>query len=91
MNTIPADFKRYFWDTNIENLDLQKHQNYIIERLLEFGDFEQIDWINKSYNREIIKSVLMSSKRISPKTGNFFSLIYNFPKEEMQCMKKRYI
>ena len=88
---LPKTFSKYFWDTKPESISLDKHSTYIIERLLEFGDIEELEWINKIYTREQILNTLRTSRRISPKTGNFFALFYGIPKESLECMKKSFI
>ena len=45
---IPKEFKKYFWDTDFEKLDIQKNKKYIISRLYNFGDIEEIKWLNKT-------------------------------------------
>lgn len=85
--TIPETFKKYFWDTNIAKLDLSENKQFIIERLLELGDLNELNWINDTYDKHQIIQTLKNSRRISPKTGNFFSLYYKIPKESLVCMK----
>ncbi len=70
---------------------MRENSTYIIERLLELGDINELEWLNKKYSKEQITNTLRSSRRISPKTGNFFSLYYGIPKEALACMKKRSI
>ncbi len=88
---LPKTFSKYFWDTRLDSISLDKNATYIIERLLELGDIEELEWINKNYSKEQIINTLRNSRRISPKTGNFFSLYYGIPKETLACMKKRFI
>jgi len=88
---LPTDFKRYFWDTDVNKLSIEKNRNYIIERLLELGDIKELKWLNETYPKEDIIDTLKSSTRISPKTGNFFALYYQVPKDTLVCMKKRFI
>ena len=88
---IPKTFSKYFWDTRIENLAIDKNHAYIIERLLELGDIKELDWVTTNYARDQILTTIKNSRRISPKTGNFFSLYYDIPKESLACMKKRFI
>ena len=90
-SNLPKNLNKYFWDTNISNLSLEKNSTYIIERLLELGDLNELEWLNKNYSKEQISKTLQSSSRISPKTGNFFSIYYGIPKESLVCMKKHSI
>ena len=89
--TIPQTFRKYFWDTDINKLSTTQNSTYIIERLLELGDIEELEWLNKTYNKKDIVKTLQNSRRISPKTGNFFSIYYKIPRESLVCMKKRSI
>jgi hypothetical protein len=91
MKGIPREFNKYFWDTDPDNLDIGNNKAYIIERLLELGDIEQLAWLNKAYSKEEIVKTIQKSRRISRKTGNFFSLYYGIPKGSLLCMKKHSI
>lgn len=90
--TLPKAFSKYFWDTNTNKLSVDENCSYIIERLLELGDLDELAWVNNNYSKETIAETLCKSRRISPKTGNFFSLYYKIPKDSLlACMKKRFI
>ena len=91
MLNIPVFSSKYFWDVNPFALDVQQHKAFIIERLLEYGDIDSLTWINKIYTKEDIQDVVMRSRRITPKTGNFFSLYFGIPKENILCMTPRSI
>jgi hypothetical protein len=86
---LPKEFKRYFWDVDLEKVFLDKHAAFIIERLLEYGDLSELEWVNKNYSPEVIVETVKKSRRISPKTGNFYAIYYGIPKEDLICMKKR--
>lgn len=75
MNTLPKSFKRFFWDTELSKVDTKKHQVYIIERLLEYGDLEAYKWLIKNFAKSKIKTVAAKSRRISPMTGKFWQAI----------------
>lgn len=88
---IPTSFNKYFWDVDRDKLSVAEHKTYIIERLLELGDLAELDWVNTNFRRDVILETLQHSRRLSPKTGNFFSLYYKVPRESLACMKKRFI
>ncbi|MBD3366006.1 hypothetical protein GF360_01540 [candidate division WWE3 bacterium] len=88
---LPKSFKVFFWDTPLENISIDKHYKFIIERILEWGDLEEIKWLNKTYDRKKIVETLKNSKNISPKTGNFYALYYKVPAKNLECMKKHSI
>jgi hypothetical protein len=91
MKKLPDSFKKFFWDINTDELDVEKYPKFVIERLLEHGDFDAIDWLKQNYQESKIQEVVRTSRRISPKTGNFFALYYNLPKHDLVCMQKHFI
>ena len=88
VNKIPDCVKKYLWDVEVKNLKLGQHFTFIIERVLEYGDFEALGWLNKNFTKNKITGVLKKSKKISPKSGNFFALYYNLPKDKLLCIRK---
>ncbi|MBU0535190.1 hypothetical protein KKC62_03410 [Patescibacteria group bacterium] len=90
--TLPKNFDKYFWDVHTDKLSVDENYPFIIERLLELGDLEELAWVNNNYSKEKIAKTLCKSRRISPKTGNFFSLYYKIPKSSLlACTKKRLV
>lgn len=86
---IPSYIKRYLWDVKIDNKNLLKpNANFIIERVLEYGDIKELRWLEKTYSRKKIIKVLSESPKISIKTGSFFALYYNIPSEKLLCIQK---
>lgn len=88
MSTIPSFVKEYLWDTKVDEIDLNKNSKFVIERVLEYGDFDALNWLNKTFDVKQIEDVLRTSKKISTKTGNFFALYYNIPKSKLRCIQK---
>ena len=91
MDLIPPQVKKYLWDVKTETLDINEHSSFVIERVLEYGDTDALSWLLKTYKKEKILDVLKQSKRISPKTGNFYALYFGVPKEELLCIRKPFI
>lgn len=87
---IPQKILNYLWDTDHTTLSKEKHSKYIIERVLELGAKEDVKWLEEVYDLETIKNVLKNSKRISTKTGTYYAMVYDIPKEELECIKKPY-
>jgi len=79
---IPASLAKFFWDTDIYALDENTYSTFIIERLLEYGDDEAIQWVRSVYTKEMIAQVVRTSRRLSRKTVNFWALYLGFPREE---------
>lgn len=54
--------KRIFWDVEFEKLDYQKHERFIIERVFERGDVEDIRQTSRFYGDEKVKNILVNAK-----------------------------
>ena len=52
----------YFWDTIIANLDDEKHAFYIIRRVFEMGDIDEIALVHGFYGIEKCREALLSAE-----------------------------
>ena len=50
--------RRIFWDVNFEALDYDKRARFVIERVFERGDVEDIRQCRRYYGDEMIKEIL---------------------------------
>ena len=71
------EIKSLFWDTDLNNIDIEKHKEYIIKRILEYGDIGSVKWMFKNYSKDLIKDVLNSSRGISKKSSFYWKLVLN--------------
>lgn len=67
--------EKYFWDIDVRSLDVKKHRSYIIERIVEFGDAAAVAWLRRHFSGKDILAVVNASRRVSPKTRNFWRLV----------------
>ncbi|MCW3105903.1 MAG: hypothetical protein JWQ09_409 [Segetibacter sp.] len=61
----PVFDKRIFWDVDFEKLDYDAKASFIIERVFERGDVEDIRQCRRYYGDERIKAVLTKAKWLS--------------------------
>lgn len=63
----------------IPKLNIYKHENYILNKLMFYGDFESIKWIILNFNRNKISSLLLKQGKVSldRKSFLFWSKITN--------------
>ncbi len=71
---VPEHFRSLFWDTSLANINIKKNARYIIERVLELGDMEALNWMQKVYTVQAILEVLTVSRVISEKSKNFWEI-----------------
>ena len=66
-----------FWDVNPKTIDLKKHARYVIERVLEFGNDEELRWLVHYYSPRMIKDTLLRSRGVlHEKTKVLWSLVF---------------
>jgi len=88
MNKIPKYVRKYLWDVRLDAIDVKRHAGFVIERVLEYGDANSLGWLIKTYEKDEIVEILKKSKKISPKTGNFYALYFGISKKELLCIRK---
>jgi len=69
---VPERFRSLFWDTNLKNIHLRKNARYVIERILEFGDLDAVEWMQRVYTLQAVIDVLTLSRSITEKSRNFW-------------------
>ena len=65
-----------FWDINPNKIDIKKNARYIIERILELGQPDDVAWMFRQYSKSDIKKVInLPRNQISPKSKALWTLI----------------
>jgi hypothetical protein len=81
----PQFRKQLFWDTDMSQLDFEKHANAIIVRVLERGSLEDWNAIKQYYGHEKIKEAALQARHLSKKVHSFISALYDIPKTKFRC------
>lgn len=69
---VPDQFRSLFWDTSLANIHIRRNARYIIERVLEFGDMDAVNWLQRVYPVQTIVDVLQLSRVVTEKSRNFW-------------------
>lgn len=64
-----------FWDVDPETIDQRKNAHYIIERVLDFGNDEEVRWLWQTYSKSLIKEVVEHSRVLHEKSKSLWSLL----------------
>jgi hypothetical protein len=84
---IPEYLRPYFWDTDISSFDPQSYPEYTIERILELGDSKAVGWLQGHFSEDQIKKVIRTNRRLSPKSANYWALVYHIPANEVTVLR----
>lgn len=68
MNNKPQFHRRIFWDVDFDKLDYDKRANFIIERVFERGDVEDIRQCRRYYGDSKISEALTDAKWLMKET-----------------------
>ena len=64
-----------FWDVDPKTIDPEKNAVYVVERILDFGNDEEVRWMWHYYNHNQIREVLLKSRVLFPETRSFWDLM----------------
>lgn len=76
-----------FWDTDIQNIDLQKHRAAVIERIMVRGRYEEYKAMIRYYGKTTVKQVMLNARHMDKRTLAFCSTIFDVPETEFRCYK----
>ena len=63
--------KSLFWDVDREKLSYENDWFFIIERILEFGDIDDLFWMKETFPKEKIKDTIKQSRILSDRTRSY--------------------
>lgn len=78
----------HFWDAG--EIDTAEHAVYVIARILDYGDMEDVRKLRELYPDEKIVETVRTRRNLLPKTGKYWAVKLNIPLEEVPCLKKYY-
>ena len=80
--------KQLFWDVEFNKLDYEKDADFIIARVLSYGDMVDYKLIQKQYGLKKIKNVAKKINFANKKSLYFWSFVFNLPLISFKCTKK---
>lgn len=78
-----------FWDTDIQELDMNEYPAYVIQRVLEHGEMNDWRLINRLYGLPKIVEVCKSLRTLDPICLSFICTISHTNKEDYRCYHTR--
>ncbi|MEK7407683.1 MAG: hypothetical protein AAB225_21610 [Acidobacteriota bacterium] len=85
---VPQELRPLFWDVDADKFDPEAHPEYTILRVLEWGDRPSLAWLGETFSEAQIKEVIRSERRLSPRSANFWALVYRIPPEEVASLQQ---
>ncbi|MPY89692.1 MAG: hypothetical protein GEU99_17440 [Luteitalea sp.] len=85
---IPNHLRPLFWDVNPQDFRPAAHPRYTIERVLEHGEEDDVAWLTRVFTREQIRDVLRTDRRLSPRSANFWALVFDLPIGDVAALQR---
>lgn len=74
-----------FWDTAPDALDYEKHQRFIVQRVVEYGSLADWRLIRGYYGLQSIITVAQTIRCLEKKALTFLAAVGNVPVESFRC------
>ncbi|MDP3912131.1 MAG: hypothetical protein Q8R96_00110 [Bacteroidota bacterium] len=81
----PIFAKRIFWDVNFEQIDYDAKANFVIERVFERGDVEDIRQCRRYYGDEKVTEALLKVKYLPLHRIHLASAVIDKPLNDFRC------
>lgn len=85
----PVFNKHIFWDVEFENLDYDAKSSFIIERVFERGDVEDIRQCRRYYGDEVVATALLKAKYLSLQTLYLAAAVIDRPITDFRCYRPK--
>ncbi len=77
---IPVDLAWLFWDVDPGAIDLVRHRDYVIERVMTRGDWYAMRWLVEHVEKSELAAVLRRRGHVlTPRGRAFWSLMAGIP------------
>ncbi len=77
---------RLFWDHPLSEADFERHAVWVAERVLDFGDLEDVQSLQRRYGRERFLELAAQAVCVSPRTQRLWTCILE--QEGYPCTRK---
>jgi len=81
--------KEIFWEIDPQKLDLDINKAIVIERILSFGNMEELKFLMSYYSTKTLLEVIKKTGYLDPKTFEFVISFFHIKKEEMKCFSRK--
>jgi hypothetical protein len=85
----PVFNRRIFWDVNYDKMDLDLRANFVIERVFERGDVDDIRQCRRYYGDEKVTTALLNAKFLPEHRMHLASAVIDKPMSEFRCYTLR--
>lgn len=78
-----------FWDADFSLLDLEEHASYIVPRVMDRGNLEEVRYLMQYFGKDRIKQILACALSLQNNTIAFFASYFDIPKTDFLAFRKK--
>lgn len=79
--------KSLFWDVDYDKLDTEKDIQFIIGRVLDYGNLKEWKFIKQLYGESRVVNIAREHIFSDPRSANFWALIFSIPTNQLKCTR----
>lgn len=85
----PLFSKRVFWDVDFDSLDYEKDRFFIIDKIMNYGLWEDFVALMRYYGKEIVKKEIVKSPYLKKEVLNFLCFYFRLKPSDFKCYTQR--
>lgn len=77
MSRFPPAVERLFWDVDPSTVDLGAHRDYVMERVMNRGSWEAMQWLQRAYPAATIRDYVQTrgATTLTPQVLAYWALV----------------
>lgn len=64
-----------FWDVDAKHIDPNKRAKYVVERIMDFGNDQEVRWMMRNYPPRLLREVAHKSRVLHPQSRALWKLL----------------
>jgi hypothetical protein len=73
---LPHFIQILFWDVDPATIDLERHRDYVMERVMTRGGWDAMGWLRSTYKTTSLADFLRTrGERLAPRERAYWSLV----------------
>jgi hypothetical protein len=85
----PNISKRVFWDVDFESLDYDKDRLFIIDKVMNYGLWDDFVAVMRYYGKDVVKREIVKSPYLKKDVFNFLCFYLNLKPSDFECYTNR--
>ncbi|MCL2649568.1 MAG: hypothetical protein FWD60_00915 [Candidatus Azobacteroides sp.] len=87
MDRISSFSDNLFWDVELSELNMEKHQAFIVTRVLDYGTMQDWLFIRDYYGIKRLKAIALNIRSLDRKSLSFIATVTHTPENQFRCYK----